>query len=177
MGTNNLTVTDAAVIGGVAGATLGMIVALGLILFILFVIASWRIFKKAGEPGWKALIPIYNTYIMFKIVNMKNWFWWILGLSVVGSIVASINNSANFYYMSGVEVQTTSISEVPAIVIATMLIEAIIAIWTGIVYAYRTSKVFGHGIGYTIGLIFLPNLFWLILGFGKSKYDKKALKK
>ena len=58
MGTNNLTVTDAAVIGGVAGATLGMIVALGLILFILFVIASWRIFKKAGEPGWKALIPI-----------------------------------------------------------------------------------------------------------------------
>jgi hypothetical protein len=36
----------------------------------------WKIFEKAGEAGWKSIIPIYNVYIMYKIVGMKNWFWY-----------------------------------------------------------------------------------------------------
>lgn len=56
-------------------------------LFILFIIAFyvysyWRIFEKAGKPGWAALIPIYNTLIMLEIVG-KPW-WWILLFLIPG---------------------------------------------------------------------------------------------
>ena len=38
-----------------------------ILIFILEVIGMWKIFDKAGEKGWKAIIPIYNLYILFKI--------------------------------------------------------------------------------------------------------------
>ena len=39
------------------------------VLVVISIIASWKIFTKAGEPGWASLIPIYNTYVMIKIVG------------------------------------------------------------------------------------------------------------
>ena len=38
-----------------------------LAIYVLAIIGFWKMFEKAGEPGWKALIPIYNLYILFKI--------------------------------------------------------------------------------------------------------------
>ena len=64
----------------------------------------------------------------------------------------------------------------PMTIIA-IIVNLVVAIWANVVYAWRTSKVFGHGVGYFLGLFFLEPIFWLILGFDKSKYDKKALKK
>ena len=43
---------------------------------ILMIAACWKIFTKAGQPGWAAIIPIYNLYIWCKIVG-RPW-WWIL---------------------------------------------------------------------------------------------------
>jgi|GEM_PF-4907044 len=40
-----------------------------IVLVAISIIASWKIFAKAGEPGWASLIPIYNTYAMIKIVG------------------------------------------------------------------------------------------------------------
>ena len=40
---------------------------------ILSLIAMWKIFTKAGEAGWKAIIPIYNSYILFKIIYGDGW--------------------------------------------------------------------------------------------------------
>ncbi len=59
----------------------------GSVLFILFIVAFylytyWRIFEKAGKPGWAAIIPIYNTIIMLEIVG-KPW-WWILLFLIPG---------------------------------------------------------------------------------------------
>ena len=53
-------------------------------LFIIFIIifyiyAYWRIFEKAGKPGWAAIIPIYNTIILLEIVG-KPWWWLLLFL-------------------------------------------------------------------------------------------------
>ena len=52
-----------------------------LLLFILafavvMIAAMWRIFEKAGEPGWACIIPIYSTIVLLKIVG-KPW-WWLL---------------------------------------------------------------------------------------------------
>ena len=47
-----------------------------LIILILTIIANWKIFSKAGEKGWKSIIPIYNTVILFKIAGLSGW--WVL---------------------------------------------------------------------------------------------------
>ncbi|HEY9256592.1 DUF5684 domain-containing protein [Chitinophaga sp.] len=48
----------------------------GVILTVFFIICGWKIFVKAGEEGWKSIIPIYSGIVMCKIVG-KPW-WWIL---------------------------------------------------------------------------------------------------
>jgi len=47
-----------------------------LIIFIIafYLYVYWRIFEKAGKPGWASLIPIYNTIILLEIVG-KPWWW------------------------------------------------------------------------------------------------------
>ena len=45
---------------------------LGMALSIFFVVAMWKVFVKAGKPGWAALIPIYNIHIMCEIAE-KEW--------------------------------------------------------------------------------------------------------
>lgn len=53
---------------------------------ILPLISYWKIFNKAEQPGWAAIIPIYNLYILTKIVN-KPWWWLLLCLiPIVGLI-------------------------------------------------------------------------------------------
>ncbi|MGI6766039.1 MAG: DUF5684 domain-containing protein [Lentihominibacter sp.] len=96
---------------------------------VLIVIATWKIFKKAGEPGWNALFPGVNTYKLFKIAFCAEEPWFLLVLVPIANIVVSI--------------------------IATI----------------KLSERFGHGIGFGIGLILLPVVFFPILAFGKSEYQ------
>lgn len=46
------------------------------VVAIICIAAIWRIFEKAGKPGWTALIPIYNILVLLEIVG-KPW-WWLL---------------------------------------------------------------------------------------------------
>lgn len=55
-------------------------------IFIFLIAAMWKIYEKAGEEGWKAIIPIYNTYILLKIVG-KPWWWLLLMLIPLVNIV------------------------------------------------------------------------------------------
>jgi hypothetical protein len=57
-------------------STIIAIVLCSLVLALIIVIAQWKVFTKAGQPGWACLIPVYNCYIMTKIAG-KPW-WWIL---------------------------------------------------------------------------------------------------
>ena len=42
-----------------------------LVIYVLSVIAMWKIFTKAGKPGWASLIPIYNIIVMYQIVGLN----------------------------------------------------------------------------------------------------------
>lgn len=170
--------TSTAVTGGIIGGMIGFFLIVGLVFYILTVIAIWKIFEKAGEKGWKAIIPFYNVYIMFKIVKMTGWFWGILIGGIIYSIISTINNMPNLYIIDSTDVATyyTYYFTANPIMLFITIVWLIINLTASIIYSWRMSKVFGHGVGYFIGLIFLPNIFWLILGFGKSKYNKKALK-
>ena len=46
-------------------------------VIILYIVAMWKIYTKAGKPGWAAIIPFYNIYILLEIVGRPGW-WLIL---------------------------------------------------------------------------------------------------
>lgn len=102
-----------------------------IIFYAIAVIPLWVIFTKAGRPGWPALIPIYGTYVLLKIVGRSGWWllWFLIPL--VGLILY-------------------------------------------IIFLNDLSKSFGHGAGFTIGLLFLNVIFFYILAFGSSTYRGPA---
>ena len=100
-------------------------------VIVILIAACWQIFVKAGEDGWKAIIPIWSTLVLLKIVG-RDWWWIILLLiPIVGLVV-----------------------------------------W--IIVALDLAKSFGRGTGFGIGIIFLPFIFLLILGFGSDTYKGPA---
>jgi hypothetical protein len=64
--------------GALAAMGTGMMVVV-LAITVLVIAAMWKIFEKAGEPGWAALIPIYNIVVLLKIAG-KPWWWLLLML-------------------------------------------------------------------------------------------------
>jgi hypothetical protein len=60
------------------------------LIFIVVVIASmWKVFDKAGKPGWAAIIPIYNTIVILQIAGKPLW-WFLLFLIPLVNIVIAI---------------------------------------------------------------------------------------
>lgn len=59
---------------------------LWLILTILPIAGMWKIFDKAGQPGWAAIVPFYNLYILVMVAE-KQWWWFILFFIPVVNIV------------------------------------------------------------------------------------------
>lgn len=50
----------------------GFFLALAVVSIVL-IIANWKIFTKAGKPGWAAIVPFYNFYILLQIVGLPIW--------------------------------------------------------------------------------------------------------
>ena len=130
----------------------GIYLIFALVWWILQIIANWNIFTKAGEAGWKSLIPIYGDYVSYKIAWQTSYFWLSFILGIVASYVSSANLNESIFLT----------------VIATLL-RIVIAV-INILYCIKLSRAFGHGIGFAIGLILLQPIFLLILGFGSDQY-------
>ena len=172
--TETLTTAEAATAGALAGGLLGTIIVASIAVAILMIVAMWKLFTKAGEKGWKSLIPIYDIYILFKISGAKSWFWGLVVAEIivfVDTIVATNNGGV----VTDANGNVTEIKDISfAIVVAAMAIFELICY---IVLCAKLAKAFKRGAGTAIGLFFLPNIFTLILAFGSAKYDKKVLKK
>ena len=109
-------------------SALGFMFYLAAIIFgILVIIGMWKVFTKAGEPGWMSLIPFLNTYKLYKIAWGNGWLF-LLGLIPIVNIVVYI------------------------------------------MVSIKMARAFGMGTGFAVGLILLPSIFYLILGFGDSVY-------
>jgi hypothetical protein len=68
----------------------------GFVLWLIYVVAivfyvfcMWRIFVKAGKPGWAAIIPIYNVLVELEIVG-RPWYWLLLMFIPVVDVVLGI---------------------------------------------------------------------------------------
>lgn len=58
------------------GVFAGIVPVVAVIFLILMIISMWKIFLKAGQPGWAAIIPIYNIFVLLQIVRKP--IWWIV---------------------------------------------------------------------------------------------------
>jgi len=63
-----------------------ILVILYLIVFVIFILSLWKIFEKAGEKGWYALIPVLNGIILLRIVEKPWWWLFLLALPYVNII-------------------------------------------------------------------------------------------
>jgi hypothetical protein len=98
---------------------------------VLMIAAVWKVFSKAGQPGWAAIIPIFNFYVMCKVAGRPGWWLLLFLIPFVNLVIA-------------------------------------------IIVTVDIAKRFGKGVGFAIGMILLPFIFWPILGFGSAQYQGAA---
>lgn len=98
-----------------------------LAMAVLVVIGYWKIFVKAGKPGWACIVPFYNLYCLYDIAWGNGWMFLLTFVPCVNFVIS-------------------------------------------IILCIKLAKAYGKGAGFAIGLILLPGIFYLILGFGDSKY-------
>lgn len=55
-------------------AALAVFWIFGLVLWVVSIIALWKVFEKAGIPGWKSIIPIYNSWLLFEMAGKPGWW-------------------------------------------------------------------------------------------------------
>lgn len=82
------------------GGIVGIIMMLVWLAVVIAIIAGiWKVFTKAGKPGWAALIPIYNLVVLLQIVGRPIW-WLVLFIipivSIVVAIIVSIDMAKSF---------------------------------------------------------------------------------
>ena len=79
---------DATTAGAVAGGFMFVYVA----LLIFMIAALWKVYSKAGQPGWAALIPIYNAYILLKVAGRPGWWLLLLLIPFVNLVILIMAN-------------------------------------------------------------------------------------
>ena len=60
------------------------------VFFVLVVVGLWKVYTKAEQPGWAAIIPIYNIYVLTKIIGRPWWWLLLLFIPIVNLIISII---------------------------------------------------------------------------------------
>ena len=69
------------------------------VVVVIAIIALWRVFAKAGRPGWAAIIPIYNIYTLVKVSGNSGWFvllYFIPVVNIIISVIVALGVAKNF---------------------------------------------------------------------------------
>lgn len=141
-------------------AYLGIIFFLCLVSFILRVIGLWRMFTKAGEKGWKSIIPFYNEYVLHTLVWDPKYFWIKLAATFVLAFIRGLLADMN----SGIA------SVIVSFIALALCVPILILNWY---YSKKTANAYGKGNGFGVGLFFLSGIFRLIIGLDNSRYVGK----
>ena len=75
--------------GTISGSVVGLLLIIYLAVAVLSVAGTWKTYSKAGKPGWAAIIPIYNAYILLKIAGRPGW-WLLLYIIPIANIIVSL---------------------------------------------------------------------------------------
>ena len=118
-------------------------------LLVLVLIATWKIFVKAGEKGWKSLIPFYSVYIQYHIAGIPKIFWIYLPVLLLLQVLnwTGRMNTGFYRVLNGCNFALQGI------------------------YCGYLARAFGKKAGFCIATAFLPMIFLPILGFGPAEYS------
>ncbi|ANZ37919.1 hypothetical protein BBK82_19515 [Lentzea guizhouensis] len=67
--------------------SLAVFAVIGLVFGIISIVIMWKVFTKAGQPGWASIVPIYNFYVMTKIAGRPGWWTILLLIPFVNIVV------------------------------------------------------------------------------------------
>ena len=131
------------------GIVFGIAFLIILIILIPAIIAEWKLFKKAGKPGWAAIVPFYNTWVLIEIAGLN---WWYFLITLFGGVVLAFLGEAFD------------------------LLSYLIPLYINFIVYYNIAKKMKQDpILYGILSVFLPYVTVLILGFSKSiQYDSSV---
>jgi uncharacterized membrane protein YhaH (DUF805 family) len=69
------------------GAMMVVFALVGLAYGVFHVITMWKIYEKAGQPGWAALVPIYNAIVLFQVAGKPGWWILLMLIPVVNLVI------------------------------------------------------------------------------------------
>ena len=142
-----MNISNNALVGGLVGFLGGAIIfvaLLALAVLIVQLIATIKVYIKAGKGGWEAIIPYYNSWILCEITGVKWYFF--LGLL-----------ATNIVIFLGLKFL--------------LFLAWLVNLAASFAVHYNLARKFGKDpIGFGIGLTLLPVVFYSILGFGSDTY-------
>ena len=148
-----------------------------LILCILSVVGLYNIFEKAGIEGWKALIPFYNLWNEVKLVNRPVGFFWGIVIPYLILFLVIFIWGVFGFLEGAIGINDNIMGAILPFVIGLVIVFGIFSsIVMSIILKNDIAKSFGKSKWFTVGVIFLPFIFYPILGFDKSEYKKLPCK-
>ncbi len=135
-----------------------LVIILSSVWALLYIIGRCLVFRKAERSFWKALIPIWGECTEYGI----SW------LSIIGAINSFLYILYSVIYKIAENSSITGVPSTGAIVTVSVIAAASSAIT--IIQKYKLARAFGHGVIFTLGLIFLSPIFYLVLGFDQTEY-------
>lgn len=128
---------------------LWQIFIIGLLIFAglmtLIIVVNWKIFTKAGKPGWAAIVPFYRGYTFSAIVFGNAGYFIAFTVAIIAMTLAADSDILSF--ATGMAV-----------------------LYLHTLFSIKLSMVFGKGAGFMVGMIYLPMVFKAILAFGSAEY-------
>ncbi len=126
------------------------------------------LFRKAGEQGWKSLVPLYGAYVFYRAMWKKRVFWLMLGL--FAALAALLGGWLRFHSAIGSRFGAAGFAACALGALA--LFGALMGL--EVFSRAKAARAFGRSQGFAAGLAALPLVFFPILAFGKSAYAGKA---
>ncbi len=124
-----------------AGVLLAIWLLIVIAIYVVTVIGLWKMYVKAGRPGWAAIVPVYNWWVWVEMIGKPRWWFWALVASVL-------------------------LSWIPVVGIILSLLMFVLYL----LGCLEMAKAFDRGSGTGIGLWLVPFVFAPILGFGDAQY-------
>lgn len=145
----------AGVAGGlIAGILMFMVVIIiiSLVIAILKLIGTWKMLTKAGESGWKSLIPFYNQWTLCKVAGISPY--WVLEIIVVSMINTVLNGILG--------------SNVISVILSLIVYANTIYFW--VILSISLAKSFGKDTGFGVATVFFSFITYPMMGMGSATY-------
>lgn len=151
---NSMTLTTA---NGQAFAGIGLLVLIIFIglIWLISIIGRWKTVKKLGGTGWSQVIPIYGDWVLSTSSGCNKT------LCIVFTVLSAI-------VLLGNAAKTDSLASLAGAFALGYFV-------VGCIVARQVARRFDKGVGFTVGLVLFPVIFYMILGLGRMEPNDERM--